>query len=621
MWQTDWAENKQPITSGAPRNVSSLAPASVDSVYLLHWREHCLECAQPDCYKVCPLFVQRRDRRCARFKNGIVPNPLYAGLYPYGAEIRYRRWGVLESTLGHGTVTPRRARRFNSVDRILARSIRFISSLLRHVSPDYRLSRAYGILRERFLGVVTQRRGEPLDEFVIEVWNLQPDPVRLVIECHQDGPRFRASVLAEPGRTIHRIPVESMNIYPYAPRGAVRVYPENDAEAHVVFTWLDFVRYAGAPARRSEPLSAGTGAEPAKPAPKVKCVIWDLDNTVWEGILGEQDPQRVALRPGVHEIMSALDSRGILQSIASKNDRDDAWPVLERLGVSHLFLHPRINWQPKSANIQQIVKELNIGADACAFVDDSAFERGEVASILPEMRIYADTDLAGLLERPQFDVPVTQESRERRLFYVAESERQQVAVSYDGDYESFLRTCHMEARLFSPSEPSHVERGLELLHRTNQLNLTTHRYNREEFNELLADPEALCVCTSCRDRFGDYGIVGFASLKPSGERLFLVDFVMSCRVAQKKVENAWFRWLIGEARAAGFAKIHARYVKTPRNRVLLNAFLEVGFTEVEKHDEWSLLELNCGATPPMSSLVSVDAAAVKVVLPALVTKE
>jgi FkbH-like protein len=616
MWQTDWAENTQPIARSAPENLSLLESGAVESVYLLHWRESCLECAQPDCYKVCPLYVQRRDRRCARFKNGICPNPRYAGLYPYGAEIQYRRWGVLESTFGFGAVTPKQARRFDSADRTLLKLTGSVSSLLRRISPNYRLSRAYGVLREQLLAGITRRGRAAFDEFGIEVWNLRPEPVRLVIECQQDGPKFRASVLLEPGRTMHRIPVESMHIDLYGRPGVVRVYPENDAPAHVVFTWLDFVRYAGVRQRGPAP-----SAQPAHPAPKVKCVVWDLDNTVWDGVLGEQEPERIALRPGVRETMLALDARGILQSVASKNDHDDAWRVLERLGVSDLFLYPAINWQPKSANIRRIVQELNIGADACALVDDSAFERAEVASQLPEMRVYADTDVAGLPERPEFQVAATEESRQRRLYYVAESGRKQAAAGYQGDYEAFLRNCNMEARLFAPSQAAHVERSLEVLQRTNQLNLTTHRYSREEFDRLLGDGNAICICTSCRDRFGEYGLVGFASLRRQDDRLELVDFAMSCRVAQKKVENAWFGWLVREARAAGYGKIGARYMKTARNRVLLDAFLEVGFVEVEKHDQYSILELDCAAAPPLAGLVEIDAGALRGALPAGVTTQ
>ena len=604
MWQTDWAERPRQTADLEGPQVSTLEPAAVSSAYLLSWTEHCIECAVPDCYALCPLYVRRRDRKCARFKNGISPNPKYPGLLPFGAEIEFRRWGKLESSFGFGSVKPSQARLLDRIDRGFLRCIRPFASLFRGVSPYLRINGAYAVYRERLLQLITRSRREEFDEFVIEVWNLQSQPVRLVLETWQQGPKFRTSILLEPGRTIQRIPAASMNIDLYGAFGMIRVYPDNDAEAHVVFSWLDFVRYRQPAALDGK--VRGSGAEPAT-ASKVKCVIWDLDQTVWDGILGEQDADTVALRPEVLETMKGLDERGILQSIASKNDHDHAWHVLERLGVAHLFLYPQINWEPKSANIQRIVTSLNIGVDSCAFIDDSPFERAEVAHELPGIRMFADSDVPALLERPEFDVPVTEESRQRRAFYRAESERKQHAVHYGDRYEAFLRTCEMEARFFRPTEPAHVERCLELLHRSNQLNLSTHRYTREELAQLLERQDVLCICTSCRDRFGEYGIVGFASLVTSKDGAVLRDFVLSCRVAQKKLENAWFRWLAAVAGASGYRHIRAPYGKTSRNGVLRNALLEAGFVESMKDDAGSLLELDCGAIPPASDIVSIVA--------------
>jgi FkbH-like protein len=613
MWETDWAEKTQCFAYGNPKYVSSLAPAAVDSIYLLHWEEHCVECAVPQCYRICPLYSERRDGACKRFENGIFPNLNYSGLYSFGAEIRFRRWGKIESSIGfYGAVTPRQMHICDFFDRILLSFVRPASSLLRRMTPSYPWMSHYGGFRHRVFKAMSHRKGV-FDEFVVEVWNLQSESVRLVIECVQNGPKFRTSVLLKPGKNLYRIPVESMNIDLQSrsrgkqPSGFIRVYMEHDAEAHLIFTWLDFVRYAGNSKEIQKPASTQPAAPSARPAEKVKCVIWDLDNTIWDGILGEQNPEEVSIRPLVKETMLALDSMGILQSIASKNDHDDAWRVLERLGISHLFLYPQINWQPKSGNIQAIVKALNIGDDACAFVDDSPFERAEVSSEMPGIRVYAETALAGLLSRPEFHVAVTGESKQRRLLYEAEAKRKQLGEAHANDYEAFLGSCNMVARLFSPTTPAHVERSLELLQRTNQLNLSAYRYEREEFQKLLRDKGALCLCTACGDRFGDYGIVGFASFTRSNDQLILWDFVMSCRIAQKKVENAWFNWLVGVARSAGYPKIHARYVKTARNHVLLDALHEVGFTDAEDQGDGLLLELDCHGTPPMSALVSINA--------------
>jgi len=605
MWQTDWAKRpRQTADSESPQS-SSLAPATVRSTYLLSWTEHCIECAIPDCYALCPLYVRRRDRKCARFKNGISPNPHYPGLFSFGAEIEFRRWGKLEAAFGFGAVRPWQSRWLDVIDRGLLRCIYPLSSFFRWASPYLRINGAYAVFRERLLQTITQGRKEGFDEFVIEVWNLQSQPVRLVLECWQQTLKFRTSILLEPGRTVQRIPAASMNIDLYRKVGMIRVYPDNDSEAHIVFSWLDFVRYRQ-PVDRNAITDGGRGAtQNTRVTSPVKCVIWDLDQTAWNGILGDQDPDRVVLRPEVLQTMNALDERGILQSIASKNDHDNAWRVLERLGVAHLFLYPQINWEPKSTSVQRIVSALNIGMDSCAFIDDSPFERAEVAHELPGIKVFADSDVHTLLQGPEFDVPITEESRQRRSFYRAESERKREAVQYGARYETFLETCEMKATLFRPTDREHVERCLELLQRSNQLNLSTHRYTREELAQLLEQPDVICICTSCRDRFGDYGIVGFASIAISKDGPVLKDFVLSCRVALKKLENAWFQWLTGVAETAGYSKIRAPYGKTSRNGVLLKAMLEVGFVETMKDDAGSLLELDCDVTPPASDIVSI----------------
>lgn len=609
MWQTDWAEKDGQTADTAEAQTSALAPADVRSTYLLSWNEHCIECAVPDCYALCSLYVGRRDRKCARFKYGIVPNAKYPGLFPFGAEIEFRRWGKLESNFGFGSVRPSQVRRMDRIDRALLRCIRPVSSLFRGVSPYLRLNGAYTVYRERVLQQLTRGQREDFDEFVIEVWNLQSQPVRLVLECWQQGPKFRNSILLEPGRTVQRIPAASMNIDLYGVPGMIRVYPDHDAEAHLVFSWLDFVRYQAAKAVAVSESSAPAVQQDAsaRSLNKVKCVIWDLDQTLWDGILGEQDADKVSLRPEVLRMMMALDERGILQSIASKNDHDSAWQVLDRLGVAHLFLYPQINWEPKSANVRRIVESLNIGADSCAFIDDSPFERAEVAHELPGIQLFSDQAVTTLLKRPEFDVPVTEESRQRRGFYRAEAQRKQQAMQYGDRYETFLKTCEMEATLFRPTQHDHVERCVELLLRSNQLNLSTYRYTREEFSRLLQRPDVVCVGTSCRDRFGDYGIVGFAAFVMSKDGVVLKDFVLSCRVAQKKVENGWFNWAIGAARTWGYDKIRAPYVRTSRNGVLLNALLGAGFVETMKNDAGSLLELDCNATPPAADIVSIVA--------------
>src|SRR5579872_1847616 len=602
MWQTDWASAPQGRTEVGDRQSPRLVPREIASLYSLFWMEHCVECAVPDCYKMCPLYVERQDQKCARFRTGISPNWQYPGLFDYGAEVEFRRWGKLEANFGVGALSARQARLFDKVDRFILRTIRPFSSLFSGPSSKHRLNRAYAELRDSSLQALRLRK-QTYDEFVIEVWNLESKVVRLAIECWQQGPKFRTSIVLEPGRSAFQIPVASMNVDLYGSFGMIRAYPENDAEAHLVFSWLDFVKYRTSAKRAALEIPSVPASQLV--TSKVKCVIWDLDRTAWNGILGDQDVEKVVLRPDVLRTMRALDERGILQSIASKNDYAVTWRVLERLGVAELFLYPQINWSPKSINIRRITSALNIGVDSCIFIDDSPFERAEVTHELPEIRAYTDSDVANLLDRPEFNVPVTAESRRRSSDLASESQRKEQAFEYGGSYEAFLKACRMEATLFVPTEREHVKRCLELLQRSNQLNLSTHRYTAEEFAGLLKLPEALCICTSCRDRFGEHGIVGFASLMMTKEKLILKDFVLSCRIAQKKVENGWFGWLVSTAANAGYQSIYAPYVKTMRNSVLLGAFIEVGFVQTEVHDAGSLLRLDCDATPPASDVVAI----------------
>lgn len=129
MWQTDWAEKPPGPSSTEAPHVSALSLDEISAAYLLFWNEHCIECAVPDCYALCPLYVSRRDRKCARLKYGIVPNSKYPGLFPYGAEVEFRRWGKIESTFGFGAVKPRAARVLDRMDRGFLQAIRPLSSL------------------------------------------------------------------------------------------------------------------------------------------------------------------------------------------------------------------------------------------------------------------------------------------------------------------------------------------------------------------------------------------------------------------------------------------------------------------------------------------------------------
>ena len=606
MWETEWADKKAENNFGSVLHESIVDRGSIAAVYGLHWSEHCMECAVPECYRVCRLYVPRKDNRCARLVEGIVPDRSYQGLFDFGANVKFRRWGKLEARLGTGELSLDRMRLLQNGDFLALNAVNLVSDLLQPLSPTRKANTGYVHLRRQILKsatspVASQQRA--FDEFVMEAWNLGSIAFRLAIEVRDldNNLRFRTSFEMLPGHNLHRVPFTAMNTDLVKGDGWISVFPENDFEAHLVFTWLDFVRYRN----RREPARISPTLEFS--ARKIKCVVWDLDNTIWHGILGEVGLDGIRIRPDVVKTVKELARRGILQSIASKNDLEHATQALRNFGLHDYFLFPAINWGQKSENIRQIAKELNLGIDSFAFIDDSQFELAEVKSAIPEISVYPESDLPGLLTRPEFDVPITEESRNRREYYLAESSRRQIVQQYGADYEQFLKSCEMEAKIFIPKAKSEIERCLELLHRSNQLNLTTRRLSEQELQRILQDPQCVALGVSCWDRFGEYGIVGFLSIHLDGNRALLSDFVLSCRVAKKKVENAVFAYLLQYLGERSYQVLHATFLPTSRNHVLLTVLKEVGFQAQSSNGTSIALQLSCGHLIPAGEIVKIDA--------------
>ncbi len=181
-------------------------------------------------------------------------------------------------------------------------------------------------------------------------------------------------------------------------RAVFRVILGEDAEAHLVFGALD----VGIPTSRGAPAAPPSDR---RPATYVKCVAWDLDDTLWNGILAEDGIEGLALREGALEAVRALDRRGILQTVISKNDEGPALEAMERLGIAEFMLRPAISWEPKSVGVRRVARDLGIGTDTFLFLDDSPFERAEVEQMHPEVRTREPADLRALADIPELNPP------------------------------------------------------------------------------------------------------------------------------------------------------------------------------------------------------------------------
>ena len=583
MFDYDWKSTARWRGEPTPAEhwQTALARGRVDRTMTLHWEVHCFECAHPTCYQSCALYVPRGDNCCERSHYGVHPAPQFTGLFERGADLRFRPWGKLETRVTGRYLSPRLQ---IALDHGNERVGRTTERAARHAGRWLR--RAVDRGRHAGLDRSVSRAGiDDFDEFVIECHSPDPVPFRLLLELSDERSIvMRHAFEVVPGHNFHALPASS---FPKvgAPRSArLAVFPEHDAQRRLIFTWLDFVRYR---ANATSPAVAGakalSAALPAH-ADKLKCVVWDLDGTVWEEILTEAESADPTLRPGVREVIEELDRRGILQSVVSKNDHDEAWHALKRLGLDEYFLYPAINWGQKSANLRQIARELNIHLDALALIDDSAFERAEVAQALPMVRTYPETAVSGLLARPEVDVPITVMSTRRRQAYAIEGRRKGARARFTGDYAEFLRSCAIRARVFEPRDAEDVRRCWELVQRSNQLNLSTRRYSEDEFDRLRDRSGWRCIAIRCDDRFGEYGIVGFCSVDETGEQPIVRDFVLSCRVAKKQVEQSFFRWLALRARDDGHEALGAELTPSDRNGELAQALQELGFHPAPEGD-------------------------------------
>lgn len=336
---------------------------------------------------------------------------------------------------------------------------------------------------------------------------------------------------------------------------------------------------------------------------KIKCVVWDLDHTVWSGILLEGD--KLALRPGVRELIEAFDQRGILQSVASRNEGGPAREQLKRFGLEQYFLHPQINWDAKSESVKRIAERLNIGLDTFAFIDDQAFERDEVRFSVPSVRTYDAAELAALQADPDF-VPrvITDDARRRREMYQADLVRQEEETSFKGPNDAFLATLGMEFS-FGPATEGDLLRVEELVARTNQLNTTGRIYSYEELAELRVSPEHVLLVADLTDKHGPYGKIGVVLLHRAADTWTIKLLLMSCRVMSRGVGGALITILRQQAKAAG-VRLLADFRATDRNRMMYITYKFAGFSDVGDGAEVTLMEADLTDIPPLPTYLVVN---------------
>jgi FkbH-like protein len=241
---------------------------------------------------------------------------------------------------------------------------------------------------------------------------------------------------------------------------------------------------------------------------EIKCVVWDLDNTLWDGILLEGDDVR--LKSGIKDVIKTLDQRGVLHSIASKNIYDDAMKKLREFKIDDLFLYPEISWNAKSQSIATIRENLNIGMDTFMFIDDEPYERDEVKSEHPDITC---VEAAQYLELPSFPRLnpkfITQDSEKRRLMYLQDQKRKQDEKIFKGIRKEFLASLDIHL-IINEAVKEDLDRAEELTVRTNQLNATGKTYSYNELKMYMKSKSHRLVVCEMDDKYGSYGKIGLS---------------------------------------------------------------------------------------------------------------
>jgi FkbH-like protein len=576
------------------------AVSPIRSFALLNWGEHCVECAFPACYRTCELYRPRADGRCRRFKFGIGRSKDVRTSLRYSAYVRFKDSSHLWSQ-GNATQLPHRlTRALLLIHDLFLQMLAAVDRRLHALVGRTYLLLAFQAVRRRTLVVLGRlyRLFPRPDAFRIDLFNPSDETYDLLFFVRGLKTHFEAGAKVRPGFNVLEYPVRDIEQRVDLARSFRLSFYLTEAENKELYIcFASFVRY-------HLPIGASSATEDVPKARKVKCLVWDLDGTLWDGILLESESGKMQLKDGVRTILSELDKRGILLSVASKNTADDAIAALEALQVKDYFLIPQINWLPKSQSIHHIADELNIGIDTLAFIDDSPFELDEVRAQCPEVLCLCADEYMTLLGRPEFTGDSSSDSAQRRRFYQTEMIRKSDRAQHGSDIDEFLAMCDIRVRLSTPAEDE-VQRVHELVQRTNQLNFSGVRYTRDDIVEMVHDPRLRCHVVHCADRYGDYGIVGFCVVDEGATEPLIRDMMLSCRIQGKKVEHSIICHIAGGYFAKGHEAVYARYHRTSRNQQAGQVFEDLGFARRNGNADADLLMLERDACPDVAYPVHI----------------
>jgi FkbH-like protein len=340
-----------------------------------------------------------------------------------------------------------------------------------------------------------------------------------------------------------------------------------------------------------------------------KCLVLDLDNTLWGGVVGDDGLGGIALGQGdpvgeaylaFQRYVKSLGDRGVILAVCSKNEDANAREPFEK--------HPEMvlrmkdiscfvaNWEDKVSNLKRVAEELNIGINSLVFVDDNPAERDLVRQSLPEVAVPEmpedPADFIRALETHCYFqvVSLSSEDLQRAKYYQADAARKQAQTSHV-DLDGFLRSLDMSAWI-GPIDETDLERSVQLIAKSNQFNLTTRRHSAADVTRIIASPEWITRVVKLVDRFGDNGLISVLLARQQQDALEIDTWLMSCRVLQRGVEQCLLNHIVSAARQRGLRKLVGEYIPTAKNKLVRDHYRSLGFTLLRDreggHSLWQL---------------------------------
>lgn len=354
-----------------------------------------------------------------------------------------------------------------------------------------------------------------------------------------------------------------------------------------------------------------------------KCLVLDLDNTLWGGVVGDDGVEGIQLDPNnaigeayryFQKYLLELKKRGVILAVCSKNDETTAKEPFEKNSNMILSFDDIscfiANWDDKATNLKRIAEQLNIGIDSLVFFDDNPAERDIIEKYLPEVFVInVPQDPALYVQQLDKESPfewlqLTKEDTLRSVSYVQNRKRDELSKNFV-DYDEYLKALQMKGNI-TLLTANKAERFTQLLNKSNQFNLRTQRYTIAEINNKMSDGNFRCLCIDLSDKYSSYGLISSVILEKKNKDCFIESWVMSCRVLKRNVEYLMFMKIIETAKEMGCTTVRGEYIPTKKNSMVSSLFESLGFAFVKEKDECKEYSFDVETNVEYSTFIEIE---------------